>query len=656
MQHRSRRTRLIVAASTLLVPAALLATVQTADAAPAAGSVAIPSTLPSWLPKATSRARTAAPAAAADASQTVRVYLAPNGGSDALAKAALAVSDPSSASYGQFLTADQFHAQWSPTAQAEQTVRGYLADQGLTVSGTAPFRRYVTATGTVSQLDKAFGVTLKKFTHDGQHVVAPTGAARVPAKVGAAVLTVSGLDTTQTKMVHKDTPKATTPPAGFRNGRPCSTFWGDVQAKYQADFKTPLPKFDGSTLTYAPCGYTGPQLRAAYEGGTNLDGSGATIAITDAYAWQYIASDANRYASENGDGSYAAGQLTQNLPASFNSQDLCDPTGWSGEETLDVEAAHAMAPGAKIRYYGSSSCLDDDFLDTLARVADEGVAQVVSNSWGDAGEVGTADSYAAYGAVLQQSALQGISVLFSSGDSGDELANTGIKSPDYPASDPYVTAVGGTATAINRSGVRLDTGWGTRSYALSADGKSWTGGDYLYGAGGGVSNVFNQPAYQRGVVNTRLSGGRAVPDLAMDADPQTGMLIGQTQTFPDGTYYAQYRIGGTSLASPLMAGMTALAVQHNQGRGFGLLNPLIYKQTKVFDDVVPHSNLKATVRVNYNNGVNNDEGVSYIVRTFDQDSSLKTTTGWDQVTGRGVPRPSFFKLTTPSPATAAVKR
>ncbi|HEY0238796.1 MAG TPA: S53 family peptidase [Friedmanniella sp.] len=655
MHLRTRRARLLVAASTLLVPASLLATVQTASAAPESGTVAIKSTLPRWLPK--TKAKIASKAASVDADKTlsVRVFLTPTGGADALAKAALAVSTPGSSSYGQFLSADQFHATYAPTAAAEQTVRTFLGSKGLTVTGTAPFRRYVTAKGTVAQLDKAFGVTLKGFSHLGQKVVAPTTAAELPAAVASSVLTIEGLDTTQVKMTRHAAP-ASDPPAGFRNARPCSQFYGALDASKQADFKTALPKFKDTTLSYAPCGYTGPQYRAAYEGGSTLDGAGTTVAITDAYRWQLIASDAEKYAAQHGDGSYAAGQLTENLPASYNSQDECDPSGWSGEETLDVEAVHAMAPAANIRYYASSSCNDDDFLDTLARVADEGVAQIVSNSWGDAGEVTGSDSIAAYETVLQQSALQGISVLFSSGDSGDELAGTGIKQADFPATEPFVTAVGGTATGIDGNGSRsFDTGWGTRTYALSKDQKSWTPGGYLYGAGGGVSQLFNQPSYQRGIVANQLSNGRAVPDVAMDADPQTGMLIGQTQKFSNGTYYSEFRIGGTSLASPLMAGMTALAVQNNHGRGFGLLNPVIYKHSSLTDDVLPVKSPNwGVVRVNYVNGENADDGLAYIVRTFGQDASLPVTKGWDQVTGRGVPNARFLKLTTPAPTAAAV--
>jgi subtilase family serine protease len=658
MHLRSRRARLLVAASTLLVPAGVLAGVQTASAAPT-GTVAIPSTLPRWLPKAKTARAAAAPAANPDKTMSVRVYLAPQGGADALAKAALAVSTPGSSGYGQLMTADQFHASYAPSAAAEQSVRTYLTSKGLKITDTAPFRRYVTAQGKVSQVDKAFDVTLKTFSHAGQHVVAPTTAASLPTRVAASVLTVDGLDTTQVRVTHG--PKAD-PPQGIRNARPCSRYYGQLAASKQADFTTPLPTFAGRTFSYAPCGYVGSQLRPAYEGDaalTGLDGAGVTVAITDAYRGELIASDANRYATQHGDGAYAAGQLSENLPATYHDggPGACDASGWSGEETLDVEAVHAMAPAANIRYYASSSCHDDDFADTLARVADEGAVQVVTNSWGGAEELETADLVPVYQAVFQQSALEGISVLFSSGDNGDELAHTGIKQVDYPASDPWVTAVGGTSTGIGRDGARsFDAGWGTESYPLSKNRRSWTGGDYLYGAGGGVSALFNQPSYQRGITGAEHQNGRAVPDVAMDADPQTGMLMGQTQTFSDGTYYDEYRIGGTSLASPLLAGMTALAVQHNQGRGFGLLNPVLYQNRALTDDVVKQPDNRGVVRVNYSNGENADAGLSYIVRTFDQDSSLRTTRGWDQVTGLGVPRPAYLQLTTPATAVAAAKR
>ena len=619
-----------------------------APAAQAAnGKVTIDNTLPRWLGHASKNAVT--PFAAT--TQTVRVYLTPNGGNDALKAAVAAVSDPSSAQYRQFLTTAQYAAKYAPTQQQVDQVSGFLTGAGLKVGSVEAHHRYVEASGTTSQLGAAFGVQLGTFTHDGQTVTAPSSAASVPAGIAGNVLTVTGLDTTAyTKTANRVTPgdqKAAapannpnvTPPTGFVNARPCSIYYGQVAAQYQADYKTPLPQFQGQTLSYAPCGYTGPQFRSAYENNSSLTGAGATIAITDAYAWQKIEKDANQYAVNHGDGAYRPGQLTQNLPTSYNRRAQCDPSGWSGEETLDVEAAHAMAPGANIRYYASSSCFDDDFLATLGRVVDENVAQVVTNSWSDLEQNESAANVAAYEQVFLQGALQGQSFLFSSGDNGDELANTGIKQVDYPASDPYVTAAGGTSTGINGNGkISMQTGWGTQKYSLSANGKSWTSAGYLYGAGGGYSALFNRPSYQNGTVS---NAARGVPDVSMDADPSTGMLVGQTQTFPDGVHYGEYRIGGTSLASPLLAGFAALGIQKN-GAGFGLLNPLLYSAPAGSITDVRGTKDLGVVRVDYANGFDSSAGLLYSVRTFNQDSSLSTTKGWDPVTGLGVPNPALL--------------
>ncbi len=619
-----------------------------APAAQAAnGKVTIGNTLPRWLSHASKNAVT--PFAAT--TQSVRVYLTPNGGNDALKAAVAAVSDPSSAQYRQFLSTAQYEAKYAPTQAQVDQVSGFLSGAGLKVGAVEAHHRYVEASGSPSQLGAAFGVQLSSFTHDGQTVTAPSSAAAVPASVAPDVLTVTGLDTTTyTKKANHIAPgdqkgaapaanPNVQPPAGFVNARPCSIYYGQVAAQYQADYKTPLPQFQGQTLSYAPCGYTGAQFRSAYENNSSLNGTGVTVAITDAYAWQKIAQDANQYAVKHGDGAYEPGQLTQSLPGSYNHANECGPSGWSGEETLDVEAVHAMAPRSNIRYYASPSCLDDDLLSTLARVVDENTAQVVTNSWGDVEENESAANVAAYEQVFLQGAAQGQSFLFSSGDNGDELANTGIVQADYPASDPYITAAGGTSTGINANGkISLQTGWGTEKYTLSDDGKSWTPNGYLYGAGGGYSALFNRPAYQDGVVS---NAARGVPDVSMDADPSTGMLIGQTQSFPDGVHYGEYRIGGTSLASPLLAGFASLGVQKN-GKGFGLLNPLLYAAPAGSITDVRGAKDLGVVRVDYKNSVDASGGLVYSVRTFNQDSSLKTTKGWDPVTGLGVPNPKLL--------------
>jgi subtilase family serine protease len=634
------RRNAVRAATSLAAVSALafgcLAAAPGADAA--APRKAVPNTKPMWLGHA-SRVGTAARSAPVN----LRVYLAPRGGLDALEAAVTAASTPGTASYRHFITPDAYRARYAPTDAAVQSVTSWLGSAGLHVTGVEANRRYVSVSGTVAATQKAFGVSLQRYRHDGQSVTAPSGSASVPAGVAGSVLSVSGLDTTVHKVAHASAPTAP-PPAGFVNARPCSLSYGQVKAKYQADFHTPLPTFNGKVLPYSPCGYTGPQFRAAYEGDTDLDGSGVTVAITDAYAAPTIVKDAKTYATNHGDAGYASGQFTQTKPAKFTHQADCGPSGWYGEETLDVEAVHAMAGGANIKYYASASCFDSDFLDTLAKVVDDNEASLVTNSWSDVEANESADNVAAYEQIFLQGALQGISFVFSSGDNGDELASTGLKQTDYPSSDPYVTAAGGTSTAIGADGsLAWETGWGTMKYGLSADGTSWQPIGFLYGAGGGYSALFNRPDYQNGVVPASAPAGRAVPDIAMDADPTTGMLVGETQTFPDGVHYGEFRIGGTSLASPLFAGMTALTLQ-NAGGGIGLLNPTIYAQagSGTYTDVKGTPKDAGNVRVDYANGVDPADGLLYSVRTFNQDSTLTVARGWDDVTGIGSPNAGWL--------------
>jgi subtilase family serine protease len=639
MDHRMRRAK--TSLSAVAVTGALVATgLLASPPADAASRRPVARTAPKWVGRAHSLGRVPA-----SARSSFRVYLAPEGGIAALQADVAKMSDPASGSYRHFLTAKQYHATYDASAATVSAVKSYLTSNHISVSSVGAHHRYLAASGSAASVQKAFGTSIAKFKHLGHVVQANTSAVTLPASIAPYVTTVSGLDTTPHLLKH-----TSAPPAGFRNGRPCSRTYGAVKATYQADYKTKLPKLNGETLPYAVCGYTGPLLRAAYQGANEagLTGKGVTVAILDAFAAPTIAKDANRYASENGDGSYTNGQLTQVVPSSFTHAGTgpagCDASGWYGEETLDVEAVHAMAPDSNIRYYAAKSCYDQDFLDAQAKVVDQNVASIVTNSYGEPESAQDSANVAAEQQVFLQGAMQGISWMFSSGDNGDELSNTGLKQADGSASDPYVTAVGGTADAIDGSGnFAFQTGWGTEKYALSADAKSWTPLGYLYGAGGGESSLFNKPSYQDGVVPASYGSGRQVPDVALDADPTTGMLVGETQTFPDGKYYGEYRIGGTSLASPLMAGMTALRSQNAGGR-LGFLNPTIYKEagSTSFNDIKGAPKDAGNVRADFVNGLDATDGLTYSVRTFNQDASLATKKGWDNVTGVGSPNPTWI--------------
>jgi subtilase family serine protease len=323
-----------------------------------------------------------------------------------------------------------------------------------------------------------------------------------------------------------------------------------------------------------------------------------------------------------------------------------------------------VAPDANIVYVGGASCFDDDLLDALNKVVDGHLADIVSNSWGDVEANETPDIAAAYDQVFQTGAVEGIGFYFSSGDSGDNVASTGVKQADTPGNSPWATSVGGTSLAVGKNDKYLfETGWGTLRAPLSADGKSWDGfpGPYTSGAGGGTSKLYDQPYYQRGVVPDSLAlangGGvkqRVQPDIAAVADPNTGFLVGQTQTYPDGSLqYSTYRIGGTSLAAPVIAGVQALAEQARHGIAIGFANPLIYSQygTPVYHDVTDHplgqGKGLAVVRVDYANSVDDSDGTIVSLRTLGADASLHATVGYDDVTGVGTPAKGYITSSLP---------
>ena len=178
----------------------------------------------------------------------------------------------------------------------------------------------------------------------------------------------------------------------------------------------------------------------------------------------------------------------------------CDAQGWYGEETLDVEAVHAMAPGAHVLFVGGADCLDESLIDAVNKIVDGSLAQIVSNSYGNLGETGEdAGLRQAWNDTFRQAALEGIGMYFSSGDSGDEADNLGHAEADFPASHPLVTAVGGTSLGVSSSdGYLFETGWGTTSSTLTNG--AWDPappGDHIYGSGGGTSLFYAEPDYQK---------------------------------------------------------------------------------------------------------------------------------------------------------------
>jgi subtilase family serine protease len=638
--------------------------------AAAATPIAVPDSHPTW---ATSNAKVAD--APASAPLTFRVYL--NSPNEAAAESlAQAVSTPGNALFRKYLSPAQVKAQFAPTQATVDAVSSWLNASGFRVADVAANNAYVEATGTVSQADQTFNVRLGLYKVLGQVLRASQTDLTVPAAVSSDVLSVVGLDQSESLLkpdlaggsndvtgsgssTGSSTPaagpaQAPPPPAGFRNAQPCGAYYGQT-------VDTTDPSYAGQQLPYSPCGYTPEQMRSAY--GVNqlldqgVDGSGTTVAIVDAFASPTLYQDAAEYAQRND----PAHPLTQSQfkedifppTVSLEPPDQCDASGWYGEQTLDVEAVHAMAPGAHILYVGGSDCEDPSLDKALNDVVANHLANEVSNSYGDQGEALPQQDIRAFNKIATQAVIEGIGLYFSSGDSGDEVANLGYPSPDFSASDPWVTAVGGTSTGIGANGkISVVTGWETGKSTLTNG--AWTPpapGNYLYGAGGGTSRLFNEPFYQKGVVPTALANenqkghgtGRVVPDISMDADPNTGFLIGITQTFPDGVYYDQYRIGGTSLASPLFAGEVAVA-DDLSGYHHGFINPELYQVlagSPAIRDVKPVNG--GVVRVDYVDGLDPAKGYVRSVRSFNYPNiTIHTTDGYDNVTGLGTPNGESF--------------
>jgi subtilase family serine protease len=603
-------------------------------------------------------------AAAASGTVTANVYLAGQNPAG-LAAYATAVSTPGSPLYGHYLSARQVMARFGPTTAQVSAVKSWLAGAGLTVTGVSDeIGGYVRVRGTAAATAKAFDVTFGAFRGpDGATARAPEQAATAPSAVAADVLAVSGLDTAK----HAMRPAGTLPPPprNYWTAPVCSRYYGERVA-------TTLPKAYGAYQPYTNCGYTAAQIRGAY-GVTRpgMTGKEQTVAVVDAYASPTIRTDANQYARVTGDEPFRPGQYRQYLAGSWThtAASDCDAASWYGEETLDVEAVHGTAPDANVVYMGARSCYDTDLESTLALIVRKHLASIVTDSWGEPYDSATITS--AYNQVFEAGAAEGIGFFFSSGDNGYESPDEDSLSDkiqvDYPDSSPWVTAVGGTSLAIGKSdNYEFETSWGTLLDPLSASRKSWANtppgsypGYYDGSGGGGVSTVYAQPWYQRRVVSAALATAlptgktssvpmRVVPDVSALADPSTGFLVGETLYQPDGKTlkFSLSRTGGTSLASPVFAGIEADAQQVAR-HPLGFANPAIYllAGTSAFHDVTDHPlgpGYLAEVRNNYTDPYTRKGPLITWLRTLgingEGAAALHAVPGYDDATGVGSPR------------------
>jgi hypothetical protein len=300
--------------------------------------------------------------------------------------------------------------------------------------------------------------------------------------------------------------------------------------------------------------YVPVEIRDAYGvediffNGATGTGAGQTIAIIDAYNDPDIITDANTFSSDYGLPTFNSGGPTLQVLSETGTTSLPPNSSagtWDVEESLDVEWAHAIAPGANIILFEATTASNSDLDTAVDTAADTGGVSVVSMSYLSyetldyvvgGSETSTDSTY------LTPAGHQGVTFLAAAGDQGAPALG-------YPAVSPNVVGVGGTSLLV-----------GTDNSYLAES--AWSGG------GGGLSIEESQPSYQVGKVNGVSNYVRASPDVSMDADPETGVLV--IDSYDGGSF----QVGGTSLATPLWAGLIAIADQGLALRGQSSLNGL----------------------------------------------------------------------------------
>jgi subtilase family serine protease len=605
---------------------------------------------------------------------TVHLQLQNKAGFD---KAVDALYDPASPSYHKWLT-DTDLAKYAPPSEQSDAVRKELESHGLEILSANGFS--IRARGTAANVESAFNTQIHQFQRNGKVFRANVTNARLSGPAGEYVAAVAGIES------HQARPKLKRA-VNFKTGQPPPTV---ALSKVAASgglsslitdqilsapsaflFNTPgasLPvgvyfgNVYNQSATVFP-DYTPAQLEAqyglptAYKAG--LDGTGQTIVLLEAYGYPTIEADANAFSKLTGLPALTSSNFKiiypQGPPVSPNAGVL---TGWDVEIALDVQWAHSIAPGAKIIVVAAAGQDNESFINAISYITTNHLGYTVNDSWEeDTDLVAGPLEEEAYSQVLEIAAAKGISFQFSTGDDGDEGLGSPIGAPGVPSNSPYATAVGGTSILNNINGSGYETlGWGGDFVELNAQGvlDPPLAQPFFGGAGGGESVYFPKPSWQKSLPGT----GRQVPDISALADPYTGVPIVLTS---QGVQGVQPGWGGTSLASPIITALLAIANQ-NAGKPLGLLAPYVagLKPGELVD-VLPLSSVTNVTGTIYDSSgatyysaaslfagltytstgftsavLNAGDDTDYAI-AFGLDSSLTVTKGWDNVTGWGTP-------------------
>ncbi len=619
----------------------------------------------------------------------VSVWLNPHNRSqlDALANQ---LYDKTSPNYRHFLSRSQFAARFAPTAAEARTVRQFFEAHNLKVVKVGPHNFFVRARGTVGDVESAFHVQLNNYQVKDKVLRANDRDPFIDGAAAALVRSVAGLDTGvfEHPAMARPTPPSisnskaavlsasvTPSDSGFYtnnclNGLETETFSTNEDGEF------PIGTYSGNhlnlqSLTDPGCGYTPPEIQTAYnlngvytEG---YDGTGQTIGIIDWCGSSTIQDDANAFSAYFGLPALTSSNFTITYIPTASSCISADQV----EINIDVEWAHAIAPGANINLIVPPSAYFQDIDEAWYIAIDSGLANVISGSYG-AEEYYVAASELENGNLISEiGAVLGISSDFSSGDDGNFTFGYPQYYPasvSYPADAPYATSVGGVTLALNAdNSIAWQAGWCTDEVLLAETGfipdppESF---GFYAGSGGGPSGFFAKPSYQKKVAGKF----RQVPDISWLADPFTGVviLISVPGQVPEQIWQVW---GGTSVACPQFSGLWAIANQEalaGGGAELGQAAPYLYSlPAGAVYDIVPQTsktNVKASIQESATTTTKYTAAevasvtgpfVSAIwdypfyedtalVITFGTDPGLETKKGWDDVTGVGTPNAQAF--------------
>ena len=420
------------------------------------------------------------------------------------------------------LTREEFAQAHGALAEDLARIRTFAETKGLRVKSESVPRRSIVLTGPVSAFCRAFEVELSLYRHPRGEYRGRTGHLRIPRDLAEVIEGVFGLD-----------------------NRPQST----------PHFRLKKDASGGLQPHIATTSYTPTQVAQAYDFPASGQGAGQCIGILE-LGGGYNTDDLNAFFASLG---ISVPQVSAVSVDGGMNAPTGDPNQADGEVALDIEVAGSVAPGASIAVYFAPNT-DRGFLDALTTAIHDTTnnPSVISISWGGPENEWTQQAMMAFDAACQDAATLGVTVCAASGDNGaSDGVNDGQFHVDFPSSSPSILACGGTVLHATGKQINDEETWNDLG----------TGGG---ATGGGVSQVFDLPTWQQTAgVPQAPNGmlGRGVPDVAGDADPNSGYQI-----IVDGQ---QGVVGGTSAVAPLWAGLIAVINQH-AARAVGHLNPLLY--------------------------------------------------------------------------------